>query len=79
MCSAAGFVIPLKEKFVGRKEHKAGKREIKQNATVTDNVRTGRGELTLKRRVESDAEKKSVESTAADVAGLGSVENQRTD
>jgi hypothetical protein len=28
MSSAAGFVIPLKEKFVMRKDHKAGEREI---------------------------------------------------
>ena len=37
------------------------------------------GKVTLKGRVESDAEKKSVESTAAGIAGPGNVENQLTD
>jgi hyperosmotically inducible protein len=37
------------------------------------------GKVTLKGRVESEAEKKSVESAAANVAGPGNVENQLTD
>ena len=37
------------------------------------------GKVTLKGRVESEAEKKSVESAAANVAGPGNVENQLID
>jgi osmotically-inducible protein OsmY len=37
------------------------------------------GKVTLKGRVESDAEKKIVESAAANVAGPGNVQNQLTD
>jgi osmotically-inducible protein OsmY len=52
----------------------------KSLSTAAHNVTiiTKDGKVTLKGRVESDAEKKTVETTAASVAGAGNVDDQLT-